>query len=143
MVDFKFGPVELYFVALEDERPSPGVVKALTDLLDGGLVRLVDFLIVSKSEDGEVTVVEVVDEAEAYGFGGVDIAAAGLVGDEDVEELAELIEPGTSAAVVALELSYARSLASALAASGSVVLRTERIPAPIVNAVLELAELEA
>ena len=49
---------------------------------------------------------------------------------------------GGSAAVVALELVYARKLASALAASGGVVLSAERIPAPVVNALVDAIEEE-
>lgn len=140
MADFRFGPVELYLVGFEGDKPDPGVIRALIELLESGLVRLVDFVIVSKSTDGEVTVTEVEDEAERYGFGDVELVATGLTGEEDINDLAELIPPGGSAALVALELAYARTLAEKLAASGGLVLRTERIPAPIVNAVLDAAE---
>lgn len=137
MVDFRYGPVEMYLVGFEGDRPDPGVISALVDQLDSGLVRLLDFVIISKSAEGEVTVTEIEEETEAYGFGGVELAAIGLAGGEDVDELAELIEPGTSAALVSLELLYARTLASRLAASGAVVLSSERIPAPVVNAILD------
>jgi uncharacterized membrane protein len=141
MTEFAFGPVELYLVGFEGDRPSPGVMSALLDLMDGGLVRLLDFVIVSKSDAGEVTVIEVEGD-EDYGFGDVELIATGITGDEDIDELAELIPPGGSAALVALEMAYARTLAERLADSGGVVLRSERIPAPIVNAVLEAAEKE-
>ncbi len=52
-------------------------------------------------------------------------------------ELAEHIPVGTSAALIALELTWARTLAETFNASGGVVLRTERIPAPIVNAIVD------
>lgn len=142
MVEFRYGPVELYLVGFEGDRPDPGVIAALVEQLEGGLVRLLDFVIISKSDDGEITVTEVEDQTQEYGFGDVELAEIGLAGDEDIEELAELIEPGTSAALVTLELLYARKLASRLAASGGVVLSAERIPAPVVNAILDAAELE-
>lgn len=56
------------------------------------------------------------------------------------EDLAELVPPGTSAVLVALELTYARELAQNLAAGGGFVLKSERIPAPVVNAVLDVLE---
>ncbi|GAA1701956.1 hypothetical protein GCM10009808_19900 [Microbacterium sediminicola] len=140
MADFRYGPVELYLVGLEGDRPSPATIAALADLLEGGLFRLLDFVIVSKSALGEVTVTEIEDETDEYGFGGIELAEIGIAGDEDIAELAELIEPGTSAAVVALELVFARNLAAKLAASGGVVLSTERIPAPVVNAIMDLAD---
>lgn len=140
MAEFAFGPVELHLVGFEGERPSPGVMAALLDLVGQGIVRLLDFVIVAKSEDGEITVTEIEAEAEAYGLVDVEILAAGIAGDEDIEEFAELIPPGASAALVAFELVYARALAEQVAASGGIVLRSERIPAPIVNAVLEAAQ---
>ncbi|MCS0499608.1 DUF6325 family protein [Protaetiibacter mangrovi] len=140
MTEFRYGPVELYLVGFEGDRPDPGVVQALVDLLEGGLVRLLDFTIISRGEDGEVTVVEIEDETEEYGFGTIELEAVGIAGDEDIAEFAEHIPPGASAALIALELSYARTLAQKLDASGGVVLRTERIPAPIVNAIVDAVE---
>lgn len=139
MAHFTYGPVELYLVGFEGDRPDPGVIQALIDLVDGGLVRLLDFVIVSKSDAGEVTVTEVEDDAD-FGFGELEFAELGLSGSDDIDEVAESLEPGQSAALVAFELAYARNLAEKLAASGGVVLRTERIPAPIVNEILDIVE---
>ena len=140
MADFKYGPVELYLVGFEGERPSPGVFGALADLIEAGLVRLLDFVIISKSEDGDLDVIEIEDEDDDFGLGDLELAARGSRASEDIDEFAELIPPGASAALVVLELLYARHLASKVAASGGVVLRSERIPAPIVNAVFDAAE---
>jgi uncharacterized membrane protein len=142
MADFRYGPVEFYLVGFEGERPDPATIGALTDLLDTGLVRLLDFLIVSKSEDGEVSVTEVEDESDRYGFGGTELSASGIAGDEDIEEFAELVPPGGSAALVVFELTYQRELASKVAASGAVVLGYDRVPAPVVNALLDTIESE-
>ncbi|GAA2953090.1 MULTISPECIES: DUF6325 family protein [Microbacterium] len=140
MTEFRYGPVELYLVGFDGDRPSPDTISALADLLEGGLVRLLDFVIVSKSESGDVEVIEIEDQTEEYGFGSIELAEIGITGEEDIAELVELVEPGSSAAIVALELLYARRLADRLAASGGVVLSAERIPAPIVNAIMDLAE---
>ena len=133
MADFKYGPVDLYLIGFEGEQPDRAAIAALSDVLEQGLVSLLDFIIVSRSETGEVTIVELVDDSLL----GIDLLEIGLVGEDDVAELAEHVPPGTSAALVALELTWARSLAAKLNATGGVVLRTERIPAPIVNAVAD------
>jgi hypothetical protein len=140
MVDFRYGPVELYLVGFEGERPDPGAVAALLELMDTGLVRLLDFVLVTKDAAGAVTLTEIDDVDDAFGFGDVELDVVGLTGEEDVAELAELIEPGASAAVVALELVFAKTLATRLAAGGGVVLATERIPAPVVNALVDAAD---
>lgn len=142
MADFRYGPVELYLLGFEGERPAPAFLQALVDQLESGIVRLLDFVIVSKSPEGELTVVEIEDRLEEFGFGDIELGALGIAGTDDIEELAPLIAPGTSAALVTLELAFARDLASKLAAGGGVVLNTERIPAPVVNAVLDTLERE-
>lgn len=139
MAQFTFGPVEFYLVGLEGERPSPAVIDALGELIEAGTVRLLDFVLISRSESGEVTVTEIEDQTEEYGFGGVEFGAIGLAGDEDIADFAELVPAGTAAALVVLELAYAKRLAEKLAASGAEVLSAERIPAPIVNALVDAA----
>lgn len=142
MADFRYGPVELYLVGFDGENPSPDALQALLRQVDTGLVRLLDLVILRRSESGELTVTEIEDVGERFGLGDVEFGAAGITGTEDIEDLASLVEPGRSAAVVALELTYARELASTLAASGGVVLSTERIPAPVVNALMDAIDHE-
>ena len=67
-----------------------------------------------------------------FRYGPVELYLVGFEGDRP--------SPDTAAALAALELVYARRLADKLASSGGVVLSAERIPAPIVNAVMDLAE---
>lgn len=142
MPEFRYGPIEFYLVGFEGERPDPATMQAFVELLHTGLVRLDDFALISKAEDGTVTVTEVEDDAAALGLEGIEVVATGLAADADIEEFAEHIPPGGSAVLVGLELLYARDLAEKLAASGGVVLRSERVPAPIVNAVLDLIDAE-
>ncbi|GGF12173.1 DUF6325 family protein [Subtercola lobariae] len=136
MADFEYGPVEMLLIGFEGDRPGPAVVEAIGDLIEGGLVRLLDLTFVSRNELGEVSTIEIEDVSDEYGFGGVELEATGLAADEDIAEFAEAIPPGTSAALVVVELVWAKHLASKLAQSNGVVLASERIPAPIVNAAL-------
>jgi len=138
MADFEYGPVELYLIGFEGERPDAGTLGAIADLVEGGEIRLLDFLLVSRGED-EVTVIEFEDFGGEIEFD-VEVLETGLVGGEDVDELAGVIPVGKSAALIAIELLWAKKLASRFAESGASLLQVERIPAPIVNAVL--AEVE-
>ncbi|MEU1971787.1 DUF6325 family protein [Microbacterium sp. NPDC019599] len=138
MADFRYGPVELFLLGLEGEKPDPAFISSLVELVEGGIVRVLDFVLVSKSEDGEVSIVEIEEDSDDYGA--LDLVLSGITGDEDIDALGELVPAGGSAAVVAIELVYARKLAESLAASGGVVLSSERIPAPIVNALVDAIE---
>lgn len=142
MADFEYGPVELYLVGFEGDRPDDATLAAIGELIEGGEIRLIDLLVISRGEDGTVSFTDWEDVSEEYGFGTVELEVVGLVADEDVQELAQGIPPGTSGALLAIELLWAKRLASKFAASGGVVLQTERIPAPVVNAVLAQAEEE-
>ncbi|MAP64176.1 MAG: hypothetical protein CMH34_10645 [Microbacterium sp.] len=135
MPEFRYGPVELYLVGFEGERPDAGTMGALSDLLENGLMRLLDLVLISKSDDGDVTIAEI--EADEFAL---ELHEVGIAGEEDIAELAELVPPGGSALLVALELVYARELAERVSSSGAVVLSAERIPAPVVNAVMDLAD---
>lgn len=142
MNDFRFGPAEFYLVGFEGERPDPATFRALTDLVDSGVVRLLDFVVLSKSANGDVEIVELEADGASPGLDDFAPIAAGLAGEEDVEALAEALAPGQSAAVVVLELAFARTLAQNLAAAGGQVLRSERVPAPVVNAMMDILDQE-
>ncbi|MGH3689314.1 MAG: DUF6325 family protein, partial [Microbacterium sp.] len=70
MNDFRFGPAEFYLVGFEGARPDPATFRALTDLVDSGVVRLLDFVVLAKSDAGEVEVVELDAEGESLGLDG-------------------------------------------------------------------------
>lgn len=142
MNDFRFGPAEFYLVGFEGDRPDPATFRALTDLINTGVVRLLDFVVLTKSDTGEVSILELDSEGDSLGLGDISPIAAGIAGDEDMEALAEAIPPGQSAAIVVLELSFARELAQNLAAAGGQVLRSERVPAPVVNAMMDILDQE-
>ncbi len=137
MRPFTLGPVELDLVALDGDLPSAGILRALAAQVDAGAVRVADLVVVSRDIGGEVSVAEV--DLDEYGLAGVELLAPGLAGEEDIADLAAHIAPGHAAAVVVLKLVWARELAAQLAASGSTVMATERIPAPVVNALLDIA----
>lgn len=138
MAEFTYGPVELILVGFEGERPGPEIVQAFEEVIDAGAVRLLDLLFVTKSPEGELDVLELDDAGDAIGFGDLVLEATGLASVEDVEELAAEIPAGSSAALLVVELVWAKTLASKLAAGRGAVISSQRIPAPVVNEVLAL-----
>lgn len=133
-----YGPIEFYLVGFAGDSPGDAVASVLADLLVNPSVRLLDLVLIRKSLEGEVEVIELEEGAEEHGFVDLEIAAAGLAGEEDIAEFAALVAPGTAAALVCLELRWAAKLAEDLSASGASVLAVERIPAPVVNALVDV-----
>lgn len=142
MNDFRFGPAEFYLVGFEGTRPDPATFRALIDLVESGVVRLLDFVVLAKSETGAVEIVELESDDGTLGLDDFEPIAAGLAGEEDIEALGAALAPGQSAALVVLELAFARTLAQNLAAAGGQVLRSERVPAPVVNAMMDILDQE-
>ncbi|WEO75733.1 DUF6325 family protein [Cryobacterium sp. SO2] len=139
MVEFAYGPVEVLLLTFDGDRPGPALSGALRDLIEEKTITLLDLIFVSRNLDGDLRTIEVDDLPDKAQLPDLDLRELGLAGLDDVEELAVRLEPGASAAILVVELTWARHFASVLAASGGSVLYQERIPAPVVNAVLEAA----
>lgn len=133
----QYGPVELTVISLREPVPSAGVLHALAAQVSGGVVRLLDFVVLSRSASGAVSIEEI--DRDGFALDGLELHAPGLVGDEDLTAIAERLPSGGSAAVVVLELLWARELAEELEHDGSAVLAAERIPASVVNTIVDMA----
>lgn len=134
MTTFDYGPIEFYAIGFEGDRPGPGVLQAIDDLVVSGTVNVLDLVFARRSEDGELEVLELSDTIDDGDVPALDLA--GLASDEDISELAEGLEPGTSAAILVVELLWAKAFAATLFDAGGVVLARQGIPAPLVNAYL-------
>jgi len=135
MAEFEYGPAEFMVAQFDTDRPSAGVVQAILDLVASGTVRLLDLVFVERHSDGSVDIIELEQIGDEIGLADVTLDASGIAGDEDVQEIAELLEPGSTGAVLVIEHVWAKTLASRFFESGGVVLHSERIPAPVLNAV--------
>ena len=78
---------------------------ALTDLIEQGTIRLVDLVFVAKDVDGEVVALEVNELDDHVSSAYITLVAEleGLIGEEDIEDFAEDLEPGSSIAILVVE----------------------------------------
>ncbi|OKJ03399.1 hypothetical protein AMK19_27085 [Kitasatospora sp. CB01950] len=102
----------------------------LVDLVDRGIIRILDLTFLRKDTDGTVLVVEV---ADLDGDGQLDLAvfegaSSGLLGDDDVAEAGSLLDPGNSALVLLYENRWAAPLAAALRRADARMLAGGRVP---------------
>jgi hypothetical protein len=135
VAEFEYGPAEFMVAQFDTDRPSSGVVQAILDLVESGTLRLLDLLFVERHEDGSIDVIELDQIGDEIGMVDVTLEASGLAGDEDVDQMGALLEPGSTGAIFVFEHLWAKELASRFFESGGVVLHSERIPAPVVNAI--------
>lgn len=137
MSDLEYGPVEFVLVSFAGEEPDAGVVDSIREMVADGDVRVIDALVISREEDGDINAVEIDNAAAVYGLEDADLDLVGLAADEDIASFGEALEPGTSAALLVIELLWAKKFSSRLANSGGYVVASERIPAPVVNEVVQ------
>lgn len=134
MTDFDYGPIEFYAIGFDGDRPGPAVLQAIDDLVAAGTVNVLDLVFARRSPEGEIEVLELSDTIDDGGASALDLA--GLAGQDDILYLVEGLEPGKSAAILVVELLWAKAFASRLWEAGGAVIAREGIPAPVVNAFL-------
>lgn len=142
MATSTFGPVEIVAIAFPADRIPAEVRSSVLEVLATGTVTLLDLAVVRRSDTGDVELLEVTDLGDELEITDVELTGAGLAGEEDLQEVAAGLAPGTSALVLVVEHTWARGVVAASAAAGGVVLLSERVPAEVVNEVADLALAE-
>ena len=137
------GPIDFVILEFAADKLTGEAGPALLDLVDRGVIRLLDLLVISKSEDGTVEGLEVTDpKGPGAGFEYFAGARSGLLGEEDIDEAASAMRPGTVAALIVYENSWAVPFVGAVVNSGGELIASARIPAPVVMAALDALESE-
>jgi Family of unknown function (DUF6325) len=144
--DEELGPIDVVVIGFPAGAPMTGeAVPILLDLVDRGIVRVLDAMFVTKNEDGTFSGFDARD-LDDKGVGDLTVfegASSGLLGDEDVAAAAEGIEPGTSAVMILYENRWAAPFVAAVRRNGGVPLAFERIPVQDVIDALDAAEAAA
>jgi Family of unknown function (DUF6325) len=128
----ELGPVDIVVIAYPADAPMTGeAAPLLLDLVDRGIVRVLDVLFVKKDEDGTFSGFEAKDlDSDSVGdlvaFEG---ASSGLLGDEDAATAAEAIEPGAAAVLIMYENRWAAPFVAAVRRNGGVPIAFERVSA--------------
>jgi hypothetical protein len=137
----EMGPIDYLLVEWPGRQPTGEAMPHLLDLVDRGVIRVLDLVFLSKAEDGSVTRVEISDLGEAgTTFAAFEGASSGLLSEEDTEEAGSALEAGTSAALLVYENRWAAPFASAVRRSGGQLVASGRIPIQAMLAALDAAE---
>jgi len=138
----ELGPIDYVVLEWQGELPATGEVQPLLlELVDRGVIRILDIALVTKAADGSVAAVDVGElEQVAAAFAAFEGAFSGLLGYDDLQEAAAALEPGTSAAVLVWENRWAAPVAAALRRSGGQLVASGRIPVQAVLTALDAVE---
>lgn len=131
----ELGPIDYLIIEWPDQQPNGEALPHLIDLVDRGLVRVIDLAFVTKAEDGTIAALNI-DELGAD-FALLQGASSGLLDDGDFGEASNAIEPGTSAAILIWENLWAAPLAGALRGNGAQLVARGAVP---IDALIETLE---
>lgn len=136
------GPVDFVLLEFKGNRLTGRAAQELLNLVERGVVRVYDVLVVGKNEDGSVYGVDLAETAAAQLGGFADLAGArsGLLTDDDVRETAGVMEPGTLAALIVYENTWAIPFVAAAREAGGEMVASARIPAQDVMDALDALE---
>ncbi|MFI6846509.1 DUF6325 family protein [Kitasatospora sp. NBC_00085] len=136
------GPIDYVVIEFPGSRLTGEGMPLLVDLVDRGIIRILDLTFVTKQDDGTVTGLEL---ADVTGDGKLDLtvfegASSGLFDEGDLTEAGSLLAPGDSAAVLLYENLWAAPLAAALRRAGARMIAGGRVPVQDVIEALEVLD---
>ncbi|MEW1910889.1 DUF6325 family protein [Kitasatospora sp. NPDC085895] len=140
----EMGPIDYVVIEFPGSKMTGEGLPLLVDLVDRGIIRIIDLMFMKKELDGSVVGLEI---ADMTGDGELDLAvfegaASGVLGSEDLEEAAAALEPGNSAGLIVYENLWAAPFAAALRRGGAQLVASGRIPLQDLVAALDALESE-
>jgi len=141
-----FGPVDIAVIGYPPDAPMTGeAVPLLLDLVDRGIIRVLDVLFVVKEQDGSFAGFEArdLDERAVGDLAMFEGASSRLLGEDDAAAAAEAIEPGTAAVLIVYENRWAAPFIAAVRRNGGIPIAFERISTQDLIDALDAAETAA
>jgi hypothetical protein len=139
----EMGPIDYAVFEWPAQQPTGEVGPMILDLHDRGIIRILDVAFLAKGEDGSVAALEInAMNGAGGGFAEFEGASSGLLAQDDLDEAAAVLEPGTSAAVLVWENRWAAPVAVAVRKSGGQLVANGRIPVQAILASLDALESE-
>jgi hypothetical protein len=139
--DVELGPIDYIVVEWPaGKQPTGEAMPHLVDLVERGVIRVLDFAFVQKQDDGRIVALDLNALDGDASLMVVDGASSGLLSESDYEEAGAAIEPGCAAALLVYENTWAAPFATALRKGGAQLVANGRIPVNAIIAALDEAE---
>jgi Family of unknown function (DUF6325) len=130
--ELELGPVDVVVIGYPPDAPRTGeAIPLFVDLVDRGIIRVLDVLMVQKDAEGNVSGLEIAD-LDGDGIDDLVVfagARTGMLGDEDASTAGGALEPGEAALMICFENTWAAPFATAVRRNGGRVLAFERVAA--------------
>jgi Family of unknown function (DUF6325) len=141
-VDRPPGPIDYVVVEFPDGRLKGEALPLLVDLVDRGIIRILDLALAKKEPDGTVRGILIadLDGDEQLDLAVFEGASSGLLDEDDIAAAGSALQPGSAAGILIYENVWAGPFAAALRRAGGHLVASGRLPAPDVLEALEAAE---
>ena len=142
----ELGPIDIVVIAYPAGSPMTGeAAPLLMDLVDRGIVRVLDAMFVIKNEDGTFSGFEAegLDDKNVGDFKVFEGASSGLLGDADAATAAEAMDPGSAAVLIVYENRWAAPFAAAVRRNGGVLVENQRVSVQDLIGAIEASEAVA
>jgi hypothetical protein len=144
VADDVMGPISYVIAQFPGNKMTGEAFPILVDLAERGIIRILDLVFITRADDGSTAVLELNDldrddnvEVDLAVFEG---ASSGLIGESDISEAAQAIDPGSSAGVLLFENRWAAPFAQALRRSVAELVAAGYIPQDDLVAALDAVE---
>lgn len=137
------GPVDYLVVEFPGNRMTGEAFPLLIDLVEKGIIHILDLRFVRKDTDGTVTALELTgldDDTNSFALSVFEGASSELLGQDDLDEAGNALQPGNAAAILVYENRWAAPFARALRRSGAQMVAGGRIPVQALLASLDADE---
>jgi len=132
------GPISYLIVEYPGNKMTGEGLQALLDLVDRGLVRILDLEFVTRGDDGSITALSLRElDTGAFDISVFEGASSGLLDQSDFDDAKEAISPGSSAAVLIFENRWATTFVNGLRRGGAELVAAGYIPLADVVASLD------
>jgi hypothetical protein len=136
------GPISYVIVEFPGSKMTGEGFPILIDLVDRGLIRILDLQFITKGADGSVQAVELMDldHDGTFDVALFEGASSNMIDDSDIADAASAIEPGSSAGILIFENRWAKSFVQALRRGGAELVAAGYIPLDALAASLDASE---
>ena len=141
--DMELGPVDIVVIGFPPGAPKTGSsIPMFVDLVDRGIIRVLDVLMVQKDAEGTVAALDIKDLGDEVSTDLIvfDGARSGMLGDEDADVAGEGLEPGEAAVMICFENTWAAPFATEVRRNGGRMLAFQRVPAEEVIEIVQALE---
>jgi hypothetical protein len=133
-----YGPLDYIALSFEGNQFKGEILPALVEIVDKGIVRIVDLAFIYKDQDGAVTIKEIeeIDPAQLTLFHPLVSEITGLLSQGDLVAIGSLLDNNSSAALILWENAWATTFAQAVVNANGRVLARETVPYELVQSAL-------